>query len=174
MNASRDRLRIAHALVAIALAMFAYRFANRELLPFINDHGFLLSAAQDQIKAGTWASQSPIFGTQGLRYGPTPAWFYRIVQTLFGASPEISILAITVTLSAAQLAFAASVTRVFRGNIATFALVAAFIASSPYQFIWSRSAWDNTLVEIAVSLVVAILLLPHPLRTWRPTAIGLL
>ncbi|MEO7111201.1 MAG: hypothetical protein ABI183_12250 [Polyangiaceae bacterium] len=174
MKAFVDRLRVDNLLVALALAMFAYRFANRDLLPFINDHGYLLSAAQNEIKHGKWAMQSPIVGTQGLRYGPTPSWFYRVVQMLFGADPQASILAITALLSISQLTFAASLTRALRENKTFFALVAAFIASSPYQFIWSRGAWDNTLVEISVSFMVAILIGRAPNRSWRPLALGAL
>ncbi|MEO7111202.1 MAG: hypothetical protein ABI183_12255 [Polyangiaceae bacterium] len=159
--------------VVLALAMFGYRFMHQRTLVFINDEGFFLTAAYHDILAKTWASASPIAGTQGVNYGPMPIWFYRAVQTLFGFAPHTSILAMGCVVTGSQIIFAFCLTRGLRGGAYVFAAIAAFIASSPYQFMWSRMAWDP-LVDAMSCVIVAALCRKDPFAGWRPLLLGTL
>lgn len=144
-------------LAALAVAMLLYRFAHADALTFINDEPNLLHAAREQLTSGHWVKASPIFGTQGLRYGPFPTWFYGVVQAAFGPSPFTCIRAMTVIVSASELLLVAALARAFRGGVGMFAALLAVVASSPYAFLWSRQAWDNPLVAVAAAVVVSLL-----------------
>jgi hypothetical protein len=159
--------------VAVALAMFAYRFSHQRTVVFINDEGFFLGAAHRDVIAGAWASASPIAGTQGVNYGPMPIWFYRAVQTLLGPAPRTSILAMGCVVTGSQFAFAYFLTRGLRGGAYVFAAIAAFIASSPYQFMWSRMAWDP-LVDAMSCAIVAALCQKDPFAGRKPLLLGVL
>lgn len=129
-----------------ALAMLAFRFANFRNVSFIQDEPNFLAAAADQIRTGHWLSASPFIGNQGLHYGPTVLWFYGVVRLLFGGDPAMAIGAMLVCVVVSQAAFGVGLARRF-GTIAG-ATTVAFVASSPYQFFWSRLAWDQS-VDIA-------------------------
>lgn len=155
-----------------ALAMVGYRFANFDLVSFINDEPIFLTAASHQLQSGQWLSASPIQGTQGTTYGPTVFWFYGVVHLLFGPAPQTSILLMCALVTLAHVAFAVAVTRLFRGDALLFAGVLALVASSPYQFFWSRLAWDQ-MVNVCASLIVVLLCLPGPLGRMRRRLLGL-
>ena len=155
-----------------ALAMVAYRFANFDLVSFINDEPIFLAAANEQVHTGQWLSASPIQGTQGTTYGPTVFWFYGLVHWLFGPAPQTSILLMCALLTLAHVALAAAVTRLFRGDTLLFAALLALVASSPYQFFWSRLAWDQ-MVNVCASWMVVLLCLPGPLGWGRRLLLGL-
>ncbi|HMK73445.1 MAG TPA: hypothetical protein VK454_08895 [Myxococcaceae bacterium] len=130
------------ALVVAALGMFAVRFADRDLLPFILDEARFQEVASIHARDRTWPSISPLVGNLGIAYGPGPVWFYTAVHRLVGPLPERSILAVTVFLSLAQLALAAALARMLRGGAVLFATLAALLAASPFLFFWSRLAWE--------------------------------
>jgi hypothetical protein len=144
------------AAVAAALGMLAWRFANFDLVPFINDEPIFLQAARDQLVTGHWRQASPIPGTQGFTYGPSVMWFYALVQLAFGFNPAVCIAAMCALVSAAHVWLCAALARALEGGPLLFATLLALLASSPYQFFWSRLAWDqlvNVLAAVAVALV---------------------
>lgn len=143
------------ALIA-ALALLAYRFCNLDLAAFILDEPVFLRAAAAEVSSGHWLSASPIRGSTGVTYGPTVFWFYACVQTLFGPSAATAILAMCVMMTAAHLALAWALTDFFDGDRWTLAALIGWIAASPYQFFWSRLAWDQS-VDIAAAWVVVLL-----------------
>jgi hypothetical protein len=159
-------------LALVALAMVFYRLANFDLVSFILDEPHFLTAARDQVLTGHWVSASPIQGTQGTTYGPTVMWFYGAVHWLFGSAPQTSILAMCLLVTLSHLALALGVTRLFREDALFLAAVLALIAASPYQFFWSRLAWDQ-MVNVGASFTVALLCLPGPLGWGRRVALGL-
>lgn len=139
--------RFAGPLAAVfALGLLAYRFANLDLVTFINDEPNVLRAAESEAHGGGWVSASPIAGTQHLHYGPVPTWFYGLVHLALGARPLASIVAMGLVVTLGQIAFAAILARVLRGGWLTFALVVLLVAASPFDFAWSRTAWDNTIL----------------------------
>ncbi len=161
------------ALAALAaLAMVGYRFAHFDLVSFINDEPIFLAAAHNQLQTGQWLSASPIQGTQGTTYGPTVFWFYGVVHLLFGPAPQTSIFIMCAALTLAHVALALAVTRLFRGDALLFAALLALVASSPYQFFWSRLAWDQ-MVNVCASWMVVLLCLPGPLGRMRQRLLGL-
>jgi hypothetical protein len=137
----------------VALSMIAYRYANLRSLSFINDEPAFLSAARDQLGAGHWVSVSPLVGKQGLHYGPTVLWFYGLVHLVFGPNPTTHIVAMLTCMTAAHVALACGIGRRFGSLVGATAL--ALIASSPYQFFWSRLAWDQS-VDIASALIAFV------------------
>lgn len=161
------------ALAAVAMAMFCYRWLHLELAAFIQDEPAFLSAAHDQLQSGRWLTESPITGTQGIAYGPSVVWLYSAIQWVFGADPVGCIRAICLLVTASQALLAFSVSRAFRGGAWMFALLAALIASSPYQYFWSRLAWDP-LANVCSAGAVALLCWPGPARFGRLAAMGLL
>ncbi|MBN1203654.1 MAG: hypothetical protein JXB05_01855 [Myxococcaceae bacterium] len=157
--------------VLAALAMLAYRFANFDLVPFISDEPHFLVGANEQLRTGQWLSASPIRGTQGTTYGPTVLWFYGVIHLLFGDAPQTSILAMCITVTLAHAALALALTRLFRGDALFLAAMLALVAASPYQFFWSRLAWDQ-MVNVCASLAVVLLCLPGPLGWLRRVLLG--
>jgi hypothetical protein len=145
-------------LVTVAIGLFTFRFADRDLVPYILDEPQLQDAAQADALSGRWAQISVLHGTQGMRYGPAALWFYAAVHRLVGPLPERSILATTLLLTAAQLALALAVARALGGGSILFSTLAALLASSPYLFFWSRSGWDNPLLGAWAAGAVALLL----------------
>ncbi len=161
------------ALAALAaLAMVGYRFAHFDLVSFIHDEPYFLAAANDQLLTGQWLSASPIRGTQGATYGPTVLWFYGVVHAIFGPAPETSILAMCAMVTVAHGALALALTRLFRGDALLFAALLALVASSPYQFFWSRLAWDQ-MVNLCAAWIVVLLSLPGPWGWLRRLLLGL-
>jgi len=161
-------------LVAAALGLFALRFADRDLITYVLDEPQLQDAAQAQAAARTWAHINVLTGTQGVRYGPAPLWFYTAVHRVAGPLPERSILATTVLLTLAQLGLALAVARALGGGAVLFATCAALLAASPYLFYWSRTGWDNPLLGAFSAGAVAVLLLERMRPVARGAALGLL
>ena len=135
-------LRIA-ALLA-ALGLLGYRFAHVDLAPFARDEPQFLRAAGDQLRTGHWLSANPLYGNLGLRYGPTAFWFYGVEQALLGPDPRVAIVVMGLTVTLAHLGLAFALWRLFGGGPVFLAVLVAWVASSPYQFLWSRLAWDLT------------------------------
>lgn len=156
-----------------ALALLGYRFTHFDLVPFILDEPHFLHAAGAQLEQGRWMSASPIMGTQGVRYGPSVVWFYGVIQWLFGPSPEVCVLVMCATVTLSHAALALAVGRAFRGGVLVHAALLALVASSPYQFFWSRLAWDQ-LVNVCTCWVVVLLSWPGPLGWGRRVALGAL
>ncbi|MGQ0508854.1 MAG: hypothetical protein ACT4TC_26430 [Myxococcaceae bacterium] len=155
--------------------MLFYRLAHLDQAPFILDEPHFLDAAWSQLQSGgTWVRASPIAGTQGLTYGPTPIWFYGLVQWVFGPSPVAAIAAMSTLTCLSQLTLAAGVSRALRGGPTVFALVLALLAASPYQFFWSRLAWDQW-VNICSGFSVGLLgLTDWKWKRWPVAVLGLL
>jgi hypothetical protein len=157
--------------VLAALGMFGYRFAHVDLAPFARDEPQFLHAAGEQLRTGHWLSANPLYGNLGLRYGPTAFWFYGVVQALGGEDPRVAILAMGLTLTLAHLGLAFAVWRLFGGGPVFLAVLMAWVASSPYQFLWSRLAWDLT-SNAAVFAAAALLCTYDELRPGRALALG--
>jgi hypothetical protein len=162
-------LRVA-ALLA-ALGMVGYRFAHLDLAPFARDEPQFLRAAGDQLRTGHWLSANPLYGNLGLRYGPTAFWFYGVEQALLGADPRTAIVAMGLTVTLAHLALAFAVWRLFGGGPVFLAVLVAWVASSPYQFLWSRLAWDLT-SNASVFAAAALLCTYRELGVGRALALG--
>jgi hypothetical protein len=159
-------------LVVAALAMLAYRLAHLDQAPFARDEPQFLAAAREQLRTGQWLSANPLFGNLGMRYGAASFWFYGVVQLLFGDTPRTALWAMGLVLTLAYLGLAAGLTRLLDEDAAFFAVLLAWIASSPYLFHWSRMAWDLTSLA-AVFLAVALLCASRELRAGRAAALGL-
>jgi hypothetical protein len=151
-------------LAAAAIAVLLFRLANLDLASFILDEPQFLDAARGQLSSGHWRNASPIVGTQGLRYGPTVFWFYGLVHAVFGPGARTSIAAMCLLLVVSHFALAWGLSRALQGGLALFGAVLVWIASSPYQFFWSRLAWDQ-MANVCTSWAVFILCLPTHL-TW--------
>lgn len=160
-------------LAGAALALLAWRFARLDLAAFINDEPRFLEAAAEQVRTGRWLSASPLPGTQGVRYGPAVFWFYGIVGAIWSDHPRPAIAAMGAMASLAQIALAAALARAFAGGLRLFAALLALIASSPYQFFWSRLAWDQA-VGWASAAAVAVLALEARPRWPTGLAVGAL
>lgn len=161
-------------LVAAALGLIAFRFADRDLVTYVLDEPQIQDAAQAHAARGTWARISVVTGTQGVRYGPAPLWFYTAVHRVAGPLPETSILATTLLLTFSQLGLALAVARTLGGGAVVFATGAALFAASPYLFYWSRTGWDNPLLGAFTVLAVAVLLLDRLRPLVRGALLGLL
>lgn len=159
-------------LVAAALGFFAFRFVDVDSASFTRDEPQFLGAAREQPGTGHWLQANPLFGNLGRRYGPVAFWFYGAVAAAFGDDPRVAIRAMGGVLTAAQVALAWGVTRALRERAAFFAVLAAWLASSPYLFFWSRLAWDLTSLAGACA-AVALLALPGALRPGRAALAGL-
>ena len=159
------------ALVAIALAMLAYRFAHLDLAPFARDEPQFLAAAREQLRTGRWLAANPLYGNLGLRYGPAAFWFYGVVLSLLGDDPRTAIVAMGLVVTLSHLAFALALSRLFDEGAAFFAVLVAWMASSPYLFLWSRLAWDLTSMAAAFC-AAALLCSPRTLTPGRALALG--
>jgi hypothetical protein len=115
-----------------------------DLAPFARDEPQFLRAAGDQLRTGHWLSANPLYGNLGLRYGPTAFWFYGVEQALLGPDPRLAIVAMGLTVTLAHLGLAFALWRLFGGGPVFLAVLVAWVASSPDQFLWSRLAWDLT------------------------------
>jgi hypothetical protein len=158
-------------LVAAALVLLACRFVQVDLAAFARDEPQFLDAARAQVETGHWLAANPLFGNLGARYGPTAFWFYGVVVLLFGDDPRTGIVAMGLVVTAAYLAFAAAVTRLFEEGAFFFAMLLAWMASSPYHFHWSRLAWDLTSLA-GVFGAAALLCGFRELRPGRAVALG--
>jgi hypothetical protein len=137
-----------------SVAMIAYRYAHLSQVPFINDEPAFLSAAREQVRTGHWLAVSPLVGKQGLHYGPTVLWFYGVIHLVFGSRALIHVFAMLTCMSAAHVAFAYGLGKRFTPLAGATAL--AFIAASPYEYFWSRLAWDQC-VDVCSALVLFVL-----------------
>ena len=171
MRPLRERTLQAAVLLA-ALSLLSYRFWHLDLAPFARDEPQFLRASGEQLRTGRWLSANPLYGNLGLRYGPTAFWFYGVVQAVGGTDPRVAIVAMGVTVTLAQLALAFAVWRVFGGGAAMLGVLVAWVASSPYEFQWSRLAWDLT-SNAAVFAAAALLCTYRDLRAGRALALGL-
>jgi MFS family permease len=160
-------------LVLGALGLLSYRFWHVDLAPFARDEPQFLRAAAEQLHTGHWLSANPLYGNLGLRYGPAAFWFYGVVQAVAGEDPRIAILAMGLTLTLAHLALAFAVWRLLGESAAVLAVLVAWVASSPYQFLWSRLAWDLT-SNAAVFAAAALLCTYRELGVPRALALGAL
>src|SRR6266542_1885581 len=97
--------------VTAAVGFLFYRFANFDLVPFINDEPQFLEGARQQLVTSSWRSVSTLIGNHGVPYGPTAFWFYGVIHALFGPAPEIHIFAMCLLLTVSHLMLAASVSR---------------------------------------------------------------
>ena len=158
-------------LVLAALGMLAYRFRHVDLAPFARDEPQFLQAAGEQLRTGHWLAANPLYGNLGLRYGPTAFWFYGALQALAGKDPRVAILAMGLTLTLAHLGLAIAAWRLFDESAVFLAALVAWIASSPYQFLWSRLAWDLT-SNAAVFAGAALLCTYRELGVGRALALG--
>src|SRR5262245_7350398 len=148
----------------------AWRFTRLDLAAFINDEPRFLEGGHEQLRTGRWLSASPFPGTQGVRYGPTVFWFYGLVGLVAGEHPRTAILAMCAVVTLTQIALVWALARVFGGGPAAFAALLAFVASSPYQFFWSRLAWDQTVDAASAAAVAVLALTARP--GWK-TGLGL-
>ncbi|HET9450141.1 MAG TPA: hypothetical protein VFO83_04640, partial [Aggregicoccus sp.] len=160
------------AALGLAVAALGYRLANLDLAPFILDEPQFLAAATEQLRTGRWLRASPLVGTQGVTYGPSVLWFYGAVHALLGPSPERSILAMCLLVTASHLALALALARLLRGGVLLAALLVGLLAASPYQFFWSRLAWDQ-LVNVCAAWALVLLATQAPLGAARSLALGL-
>ncbi|HEU0104998.1 MAG TPA: hypothetical protein VFT38_02425 [Vicinamibacteria bacterium] len=158
-------------LVLTALGMLAYRFRHVDLAPFARDEPQFLRAAGEQLHTGHWLSANPLYGNLGLRYGPAAFWFYGVLQAVAGEDPRVAILAMGLTLTLAHLALAFAVWRLLGESAVVLAVLVAWVASSPYQFLWSRLAWDLT-SNAAVFAAAALLCTYRELGVPRALALG--
>ena len=152
--------------------LLAYRFWHLDLAPFILDEPTFLRAAAAEVASGHWLSASPIRGTQGVTYGPTVFWFYALVQTIFGAEPHASLLAMCAMVTVAHLALAWALWDYFDRPRWVIEALIAWIAASPFQFFWARLAWDQT-VDIAAAWTVVLLTRRSPFTVARAALLGL-
>ncbi len=160
-------------LLIAGLLALALRFTHLDLLPFILEEPTFLHWARTEAETGMWVSSSPIYGSQGMRYGPSVIWFYGVAQLLLGPLARSSILAICAALTAAHVALAAGISRALGGGMRMMGMLILLIASSPFQYFWARVAWDP-LVNACVGVLVLLLSGPGALRIRDALAIGLL
>ena len=160
-------------IVVVAVGMLGYSLVHLDLAAFARDEPQFLAAAQGQLRTGHWLSANPFYGNVGLRYGPSAFWFYGAVQYLFGADPHIAILAMGLMITLAHLMLAFALTDLFAGGAVFFGVLLAWIASSPYQFYWSRLAWDLT-SNAGVAWAVVLLCLCRELRPGAILTLGVL
>lgn len=178
MGLTRARPWIEWGLVAVALALAAYRFINLADAAFINDEAIFLDAARMQLVSGTWASANPIAGSHGNFYGPSVMWFYGAVHWALGSRALTSIAAMCLFVTGSQVVLCAALARRFGGSLREskgrwiFALTLLFLASSPHQYFWSRLAWDQ--LTLGIPCLVIALLCGERLGALRCLAIGVL
>jgi len=159
------------AVVLAALGLLSYRFWHLDLAPFARDEPQFLGASARQLQTGHWLSANPLYGNLGLRYGPAAFWFYGFVQAVAGEDPRVAIVAMGLTVTLAHLALCFALWRLFGGGVAFFAVLVAWVASSPYEFQWSRLAWDLT-SNAAVFAAAALLCTYRDLGVGRALTLG--
>jgi hypothetical protein len=157
-----------YLLALAAIGVLTLRLVDLNLASFILDEPQFLDAARAQLTTGQWHSASPLVGTLGLHYGPTALWFYGLVQSVFGYTARTNITAMCLMLTVAHLALASGLAWLFRGGPMLFGAVLLCIASSPYQFFWSRLAWDQ-MTNVGASWSLFVFCLPGRL-TWLSAA----
>jgi hypothetical protein len=169
------RMRRAATLLLVigALGLLAYRLTGMDAAPFARDEPQFLAAARQQLRTGHWLSANPLFGNLGTRYGAASFWFYGVVQFFFGDAPHTALFAMSLVLTVACLGLAVALTRLLDESLLFFAVLLAWIASSPYLFHWSRMAWDLTSLA-GVLGAAAVLCASRDLRIARAVALGLL
>lgn len=165
--------RLAQVFLAVAVMALCARHLRLDLAPFINDEPGKLAAAWMQAATKTWVVSEPNAGTQGALYGPFSLWFYALVQRVLDARPETSILCAGVALTVAQLLMVWGLCRRFGQGAGVGALLVLWLAASPYQFFWSRVAWELG-TNISCSLAVAVLTWNEAKWSWgRALLLGL-
>jgi hypothetical protein len=159
-NADKERRRgskLALLAVAAAAALLLTRLAFIGFAPFVHDEPAFLLAAYRQLESGHWATHSPLVGSGSLRYGPTPLWFFGLLQLLLGRSATTAITAVAAITCACQLALITVLhARAARPSRWALAAVLLVTASAPYEFFWSRLAWDLS-TNLAPFLALALL-----------------
>lgn len=158
-------------LVLAALGLLGYRFWHIDLAPFARDEPQFLRAAAEQLRTGHWLSANPLYGNLGLRYGATAFWFYGLEQAVAGEDPRIAIVVMGLFVTLAHLGLAFALWRLSGESAVLLAVLIAWIASSPYQFLWSRLAWDLT-SNAAVFAAAALLCTYRELGPGRALALG--
>jgi hypothetical protein len=158
-------------LLGLSVLIFAYRFANRDLCPFIFDEPILVSESRRALSSQIWVTHSPLVGTQAIKYGPTTMWLFALIHKWLGPSVQNFTLVMTClgTMSNAMVAF--KVGRHFGSKFLIPSTLMALVASSPYLFFWSRMAWDP-IVNICSGFVIALLCTRRTLQSLRVVAIG--
>jgi hypothetical protein len=159
-------------LVGLAVAMLLARLLRLDLAPFVLDEPQFLAAAREQLHSGHWLSASPLVGNNAVHYGAAFVWFLSGVQAIAGPRPLAAIAAICVLSIVAHLFLASAITRLFVGGRLLFALLLGLLAASPYQFVWSRMAWDQPFLGAWVAIAVACLATRGPLRNERALLLG--
>lgn len=148
--------------LAVGAAFVAWRFWNLEDASFINDEPKYLQMAQDQLRSGTWATNSGV-GSQGFVYGPAQIWFYRVVQGLFGPLPLTAIAANCVATTASQVGLVLAMSN--RKQWTAPGVGLAILGSSPFLFWWSRTAWD--FFPYFVAYLAAAIMVRSPALGWK-------
>lgn len=136
-------------LFLLAAILCVLRFLDLDSAPFINDE------PRDQLILD-WHIRTHTFpvlglrGTHGVCYGPTALWLYypiRLVTNHINA-----LVAYFAALSVVGFSIIIATTWKSAGKEIA-AWMAAFIASSPYLFFYSRLPWDVTFLLLLVSLM---------------------
>lgn len=159
-------------LFVASVILVSYRFANSDLFSFVFDEPQFLEAARAQLTTGEWVS-SGFAGNQGLHYGPATVWLHGVIDMVSGPEPEIHIQVMTLLMVTAHIILALGLGRLYGDRILVSATVLALLASSPYQFLWSRMAWDE-LVDVSAAATVGLLCWRRHLSAGRALAIGVL
>ena len=144
-------------MAALALAGLFARFLRHDLCPFVLDEPTLLAAAREQPLHRQWLEMSPLMGTQGVHYGPVYFVLERFVVSVWGSRPEAMLFVQCALLTAAHVGLAYGIARALGGGLWTFGWAAGSLAASTCQFFYSRTAWDNPLVNACVACVVLLL-----------------
>ena len=153
-------------------ALLSFRLWRLGAAPFVYDEPIFLDAARSQLD-GHWLTASPVTGTRGVPYGPSVFWLYGSLQWLVGQRPLLAIAAMCVLTTAAQVLLVAGLTRLARGGPALFLLLLLLVGSSPYLHLWSRVAWDQT-VLICAPAAVGVLCWPSTIGVRHAVIVGLL
>ena len=164
---------IARAAVGVSALLLFARLAHIDWAPFMQDEPQFLLAAHQQLETGRWATHSLLVGNGGIRYGPTPLWFYGVVQAVLGSDAQRAIFVVALTVSLCELWLILALYRAFpRPSPWALACLLAFAAASPFELFWSRLAWDlfaNFVPFAALALLCSPMLGPA-----RATAFGVL
>ena len=141
--------RVPVVLLIVAAALCALRFFDLNSAPFINDEPQLQLLLDQHLAAHSFPVIG-LWGTHSVRYGPAALWFYYPVRLITDQVNSI-IACFAMIIVAGFALMVAGVWKSVGKN--TAAWVAAFAASSPYLFFYSRLPWDNTLLIFVVALV---------------------